>query len=438
MLKLSLSLWLVAVCALFGLGALLDQVAEETASTTAQQTDLRGMLLDQLVARLSGLPATDLPAQTAVLAAQSGLALKLVPAAQLALPAELRQQLTAPGGLALDETSQLRYYKTLPQSADLLLQLSYPSDAPRWQDLWLTLALYLGLCLLLLLWISPLARRIYVLSKTARAFGSGQLSARVPRSRWSYIGGLEQNFNHMASQIEQLMADNRLLASSLSHDLRTPIACLRFGLEAAQDADSNIQKDQYLQRMEGELDRMEAMVNAFLEFASLDRQQQQWQAEQVDLTEVCRQVIVACEPLLQAKQLVCQLQLPAQSCWSAGHAHWLGRALLNLLQNASRYASNTIELSISDGGSYWQVLLADDGPGISAQDARRIFQPFVRLEAQSSQQPQFGLGLAIVKKVLEWHHGSIRVVRFAPAGACFSLRLPKATAKPADGCAEAR
>lgn len=426
MLKLSLSLWLVAVCALFGLGALLDQVAEETASNTAQQTDLRAVLLDQLVGRLSAVAATDLPEQTAALARQSGLSLKLVPAAQLALPAELQQQLTQPGGLALDETSQLRYYKTLPQTADLLLQLSYPSEAPGLQDLWLTLALYLGLCLLLLLWLSPLARRIYVLSKTARAFGSGQLSARIPRSRWSYIGGLEQNFNDMASQIEQLMADNRLLASSLSHDLRTPIACLRFGLEAAQDADSNTQKDQYLQRMEAELDRMEAMVNAFLEFASLDRQQQQWHAEQVDLAEVCRQVVHACEPLLQAKQLVCQLQLPAQPCLLDGHAHWLGRAVLNLLQNASRYASSTIELSVRDGGSYWQVLLADDGAGISAQDAQRIFQPFVRLEAQSSQQPQFGLGLAIVKKVLEWHHGSIRVVRFAPAGACFSLRLPKA------------
>lgn len=425
MLKLSVSLSLVAVLALFGLGALFDQIAEQTNTDTEMPTDLRALLLTQLVERLATVTVPELPAQVERLQAQTGLAIKLIPASQLALPAGLAHQLTMTGGLALDEASQLQYYQALKQQPELLLQLTFAAETARPQDLWLTLALYLGFCLLLLLWLAPLARRIFVLSRMAQDFGSGQLSARVAVSRWSYIGGLEQNFNQMAAQIEQLMADNRLLASSLSHDLRTPIACLRFGLTAALDSEELEQKNGYLQRMETELDRMEAMVNAFLEFASLDRQQQQWQASEVDLSALCHQVVASCEPLLRQKQLVLQLELPATPALLNAHAHWLGRALTNLLQNASRYARSTIVVSLSDAGQYWQILLADDGPGIAQQDAQRILQPFVRLEEQSSQQPQFGLGLAIVNKVLQWHKGTIRLTRYAPQGACFSIRLPK-------------
>ena len=75
----------------------------------------------------------------------------------------------------------------------------------------------------------------------------------------------------MASQIEKLVADNKILARSLSHDIRTPIACLRFGLEAALDSKTLEKKDSYLTRMDSELTNMEDMTSAFLEYASMER-----------------------------------------------------------------------------------------------------------------------------------------------------------------------
>ena len=447
MLKLSFSLWLVAVLALFGLGALLDRIAETDQS---RQPDLALVLLDQLAGQLTGKQSAELQEALTQLKLMSGLTLQLLPREQLALPASLQNKLQQPGGLALDEPARRVYYKALPNNTDLLLQMALPVEQSRPVDLWLTLSLYLGLGFLLLLWLLPLARRLLLLTKAAQAFGQGQLQTRVAESRWSYIPALERHFNQMASQIEQLLADNRLLASSLSHDLRTPIACLRFGLEAAQDADSAAQKDRYLQRMEADIERMEAMVNAFLEFASLDRLQQHWQLQQVDLNALCEQLQHYCQPLLKARQLTLHWQgLPpssgqsvqAQSTTAAGaktpqalldaHPHWLERALQNLLQNASRYAQSRINLTLSEADDYWQLTLSDDGPGIAPADAARIFQPFVRLEAtQSSEQPQFGLGLAIVRKVLDWHQGAILLTSFAPQGACFVIRLPKSTSHP--------
>lgn len=426
MLKLSFSLWLVAVLALFGLGAVLDRVAETEQS---HPPDFAGLLLDQLSARLRGTDQMMLQQQVQQLGDTHQLALQLVSRQQLALPAPLLPQLQAPGGLALDEPAQRVYYKALPDAPGLLLQLSLPAEQHRAVDLWLTLGLYLGLCLLLLLWLLPLARRLLLLKKAAQAFGQGQLQTRVAPSRWSYIPALEQHFNQMAGRIEQLLSDNRLLASSLSHDLRTPIACLRFGLEAAQESGSLAQKDQYLARMEADIERMEAMVNAFLEFASLDRQQQHWQPQVFDLNQLCQQVLQDCQPLLAPRQLRLQWQGSMQAALCAGHPHWLSRALQNLLHNACRYAAHSVSLALRDDGDCWQLLISDDGQGIAASDAERIFQPFVRLQStQSSQEPQFGLGLALVRKVLEWHHGTVMLTQFAPQGACFIMRLPKSSA----------
>lgn len=430
MLKLALSLLCSAICALFLLGAVLDQLASVDNSPTPPQLQLQLQLqrtvLNTIAAQADQQTATHLSEFIAQQQQHWQLALSLVSRNSLALPPELQQQLAASQILPLAGSEGTSYLKALASHPDWLLQLHIPPEAGHQpEDLWLTLALYGGLCLIMLLWLAPLTRRLWLLSHTARQFGAGQLQARLPYSRWSYISELEQSFNQMARQIEQLMADNRLLASSLSHDLRTPIACFRFGLDAALEETDPAQKNQYLQRLEQDLDRMEAMVNAFLEYASLDRQHQHWQLSQVDMLQLCQQALHSCAPLAAARQLKLVLDssvtpLP-QLC---AHQHWLYRVLLNLLQNACRYAQQQITLELWLESQQICVRVRDDGAGIAATDVSRIYQPFVRLETQSSTTPQFGLGLAIVRKVLDWHQAQITLETTAPEGASFLLSFP--------------
>lgn len=426
MLKLALSLLCSAICALFLLGALLDQLAYNEAPQSLPQLQLYRTVLDNIALQADQQSAASLSAFITQQQQHWQLALSLVSRNSLALPAELQQQLAASQILPLAGNEGTSYLKALAGHPDWLLQLHIPAEAGHQpEDLWLTLALYGGLCLMMLLWLAPLIRRLWLLSHTARQFGAGQLEARLPYSRWSYISELEQSFNQMARQIEQLMADNRLLASSLSHDLRTPIACFRFGLDAALDEPDPVQKNQYLQRLEQDLDRMEAMVNAFLEYASLDRQHQHWQLSQVDMLQLCQQALHSCAPLAAARQLRLVLDYPVTPIPPlCGHPHWLSRVLLNLLQNACRYAKQQIKLELWLEPQQICVRVRDDGDGIAADDADRIFQPFVRLETQSSTTPQFGLGLAIVRKVLDWHQAQITLESHAPTGASFLLSFP--------------
>lgn len=426
MLKLALSLLCSAICALFLLGALLGQLAYNDSPPPAPQLQLHLTLLNTVAKQTDLQPNTGLSEFISQQQQHWQLALTLIRRDSLALPAELQQQLAAGQILPLADAEGTSYLKALTAHPDWLLQLHIPPEAGHQpEDLWLTLALYGGLCLIMLLWLTPLTRRLWLLSHTAKQFGAGQLQVRLPYSRWSYISGLEQSFNQMARQIEQLMADNRLLASSLSHDLRTPIACFRFGLEAALDEPDAALKNQYLQRLEQDLDRMEAMVNAFLEYASLDRQHQHWQQSPVEILPLCQQALQSCAPLAEARQLRLALVAPATPLpLLYGHPHWLYRVLLNLLQNACRYAVHQIDLELWPEPQQLCIRVRDDGIGIAAADAKRIFQPFVRLETQSSTAPQFGLGLAIVCKVLDWHQARIRLETTAPTGASFVITIP--------------
>jgi signal transduction histidine kinase len=426
MLKLSLSLLTSAICALFLLGAVLDLLANTDNPPAPHQLRLYSTLLDTISHDANQQAPSRLPEFIQQQQQLWQLPLQLLARDRLALPPELEQQLSATGGLPLASEDGTSYVKALPAHPAWLLQLQVPSEPGHQpEDLWLTLALYGGLCLIMLLWLAPLTRRLWLLSQTASSFGAGNLQARLPYSRWSYISALELSFNQMAQQIEQLLADNRLLASSLSHDLRTPIACFRFGLEAATEESDPVRKNRFLQRLEQDLDRMEAMVNAFLEYASLDRQHQHWQLSHVDMLQLCQQAIQSCEPLATARHLQIELHAAAAALPHIdGHPHWLYRVLLNLLQNACRYAQQRVQIEVWQQDQQLCLRIRDDGAGIANEDAQRVFLPFVRLETQSSTAPQFGLGLAIVRKVLDWHQAQINLETTAPAGASFVITIP--------------
>ncbi|MDP5142739.1 ATP-binding protein [Rheinheimera baltica] len=437
MLKLSLSLMLSAVCALFVLGAMLDSLAGQAEPHATADEKLLPVLLAQLAEEANQSVAADLPSFAAEQSLRWQLQVSFEPLAHLALPEELKYQLYRPQGLSLAASEHRYLLKALTAHPQWLLKVQLPAEPePLPGDLWLTLLFYAGICLLMLFWLTPLTRQLWLLSQATKRFGQGDLKTRLSPSPWSYIPALEHSFNQMADQITQLLADNQLLASSLSHDLRTPLACFRFGLDAAQECEHPQQKDHYLQRLEQDLDRMEAMVNAFLEYAGLSRQQQKLRFSAVELLSCCAQVASQCQLLLQQQHkahpkrplIQLTLQLPEQEIWlSHANAHWLQRALLNILHNASRYAERHIVLSIQEQAHEIWLNISDDGPGIAEVDTLRIFQPFVRLDTDSAtaETPQFGLGLAIVHRVASWHNGRVCVNKSAAGGACFSLQLPR-------------
>jgi signal transduction histidine kinase len=427
--RLYISIIVSVLGSLFIIGWGLDYFVADTGQEKENaEIVLYKNLIEGFRQQLSILPNRDLTKATQQLEALYQLNLNIEAIDNIALPNELILELSNPGGLFLASDTEAYLLRKIDNHPYVLLQLHIPPDPVENQqlDIFLTIILYLGVCSIIILWLLPLTRRLYLLNAAAQKIGEGDLNVRMPSSKYSYIHVLEQGFNRMADQIEKLVEDNKILARSLSHDIRTPMACLRFGIEAAMDTTNLTKKDAYLVRIDDELTRMEDMTQAFLEYAGLERQGFDLRIKDVDVNELATAVTHDLQTLAEQYKvkLTCKLSNKIVSC--PLDIHWCHRALQNLISNAVQYANHQVILSVNTTATHLEIGIGDDGKGIPEDKLNVIFKPFVKLDSdRSREQGHFGLGLAITAKVVDWHHGEIIATRSSSlSGAHFILKFP--------------
>ena len=345
----------------------------------------------------------------------------------LALPSELKDEMFTPQGLLLED--EIGFY-LLKSSKSLMpdyveLRLTKPEQEQN-SDVLLTLLFYSGVCTFMWFILSPLAKRLNVLTSKAKQFAAGDFSARIEPNHFTYIKDVELTFNGMASKIEKLMAENKLMASSLSHDIRTPVACMRFALDAAIDEPDNKKVNEILLRMEKDLDQMEDMLKSYLSFATLEQKSHLLNFETTKASHYLHDVSLQIQPKLQKAELSLLTELNAKFEITAD-LHWLARAITNLLSNACDFAAKHIQISSYYDSQYIYIEIEDDGPGIAPENWHKVFSPFFQEENHRNRAGKsYGLGLAIVSKVVDWHHGKVSVSQSGSlGGAKFTIQLPK-------------
>jgi len=430
---LYLSIIFTVLGSLFFIGWGLDKLAEHEESTELQRQEnplslLYRQLAQGLAMQLNTEKAAVLGTSVQQFQRQYQIKSQLVLSKGIALPGSLLTQLEQQGTLLLATQNEQYLLTKIAQHPDYLLQLNFPVEQAENEPLnfALTIAMYLGICGILMMWVFPLSRRLYLLNSAAARIGAGQLDVRIEPSRFSYVKMLETSFNSMAGQIEKLVADNKILARSLSHDIRTPIACLRFGLEAAQDSDTIEKKNNYLKRMDSELTNMEDMTSAFLEYASMERQALHLKKQKTSINTLLHSAMNDCQTLAQQQQVTVSLNSELSDYSYPLDYHWCYRAIVNLISNAIGYANQQVLLTLTVTAKQLLITVEDDGKGIDPDKLDVVFTPFVKLDVdRSREQGHFGLGLAICAKVADWHQGTIGVQnQQSLSGACFTLALP--------------
>lgn len=338
-----------------------------------------------------------------------GMSLSLEESDSLALPEILQDKFFSGEKVTLESGNILTNYYYLNQhDAILALDFPHPENTKNQSlDLIFTLLFYFGVIGVVVLWLFPLIRRLKYLNTSAKLFGQGDLSARIPKSKMSYICGIEKAFNAMADKIEQLIADNKLLSRAVSHDLKTPLARLRFGLDTLIESTDDRQREAYYQKIDGDLDVMQGLVERLLEYAKLDDSCIELKRERGDLNQLIR-------ALLSSSNLFPEnLDVDALSFNQADNpvivnvdTFYFTMLLKNLLINAAQYAQTQIVVSVVEHKQYCELIIEDDGAGISSKDCQRIFKPFQRGQ-NTSISDGHGMGLAICEKIIGWHGGEI-------------------------------
>lgn len=426
--RVYLSILVTVFGSLILIGWGLDIVAEkELKNTSPSELELYQRIIHSAAMQLDDLPLYQLDQGISRIQEQFKLEFFVEPLANLALPEELSEELETNRRLSLESSEGAFLIEKLETHSDYLLQLSVPLSTTEtgYLDIALTLALYLGVGLALAIWLLPLTSRLSLLTKTAASFGTGKLDERVKPSRFSYISNLESSFNRMAAQIETLVADNKFLAQSLSHDLRTPVACLRFGVEAALDTQDEKKRLQYLQRIDEELTRMEDMLEAFLSYASMERKAQELKLANTDIGKLVYSTVEEMQALAIKGNIHLEYRRPSSQVFANVDYQWFYRALLNLISNAIDHANGKVLACLTTSAKGLLIEIHDDGQGVPEEKREAIFSPFVTVEkSRNRQTTSYGLGLAIVSRVMHWHGGQITITNSKPLnGACFSILI---------------
>jgi signal transduction histidine kinase len=215
--------------------------------------------------------------------------------------------------------------------------------------------------------------------------------------------------------------------SSVSHDLRTPVAAIKaaIGVVLANEP-SNMPPA--LHRLLGNIDmaadELARLIEDLLEVARLQAGRVELWRSSVDLREVVARAVRALEPLLEGRHQRVEVALPADPVVTQVDVERFGRVLRNLLGNANKYGREGGRVGVRLGQTPDQVCLAisDDGPGIAADQQERIFERFYRVGGAASSGT--GLGLAIARGLVDLHGGHLWVESTPGHGSTFRLTLP--------------
>ena len=294
---------------------------------------------------------------------------------------------------------------------------------------WAALALVLSLlsAYFLVLYITKPLR---ALAGAARAVGRGEPAPPLPEAGAREIAEVTGAFNQMTQDLKTQEENRALVLAGISHDLRTPLARLRLGIEMSGD---NSLRD----GMVADIEQMDQVIGQFLDFARAGRDESSLTETELDLTELGAELHAHYSSLGHHITLDMPAPVYAQLRPAA-----LKRALMNLIENALRYAGvngapPAIEIAVTQSNATAPaagiIEIRDRGPGIPPESAERLKQPFTRLdEARGSSdgtvagtQGGSGLGLAIVDRIVRQHGGSFDLLPREGGGLIARITLPQ-------------
>ncbi len=296
-----------------------------------------------------------------------------------------------------------------------------------------SLAVLLGLCVLALWTIRGGLRPLEMMTETAGAIGSGDLTRRIETTAGdTEVGRLGSALNAMLSQIESAFSEKsasearlRQFVADASHELRTPLTSIRGYAELLRKGAFTDEegRQRALARVEHEAARMGGLVDDLLLLARLD-QGRPLQKVPVDLRRVAADAVDDARAVEPGRPI--ELVAPAP-VYVTGDPDGLGQVLHNLVRNALSHTPPGTPVTVESAGTptTGSIRVTDQGPGIAAGVARRVFDRFYRGDA-ARQGEGTGLGLSIVWAIARALEGTARVDSTPGQGASFVVELPRA------------
>ncbi len=311
-------------------------------------------------------------------------------------------------------------------------------------EVW-ALASLAGLLLSFLLargWTRPLAR----LGAMAETIGRGQLGGRLEWNSHDEIGVLVGAFNGMSTRLEELEDAKKQFVSSVSHELRSPLGAIASFIHLVEEQlRSSLdpkapQSLSYLERVEGNIRRLESFISDILDAAKIERGKLECVLKPVGLQDVAADVAGFFGPRAAEQGVTLSSAMPPDLPRIDGDAERLRQVFVNLVSNSLKFTPKGGRIWISaeqfrEGGRRWvEVAVRDNGRGMESQDLDRLFKLFSQGRNVSERvvgSKGTGLGLYICRSIIKQHGGQMGVTSTPGKGTAVSFTLRLAEAPPA-------
>lgn len=237
------------------------------------------------------------------------------------------------------------------------------------------------------------------------------------------FGKIVDNINYMAKELGEMEQMRQEFVSNVSHEIQSPLTSISgFARALRNDTLDHDARLHYLSIIETESQRLSKISDNLLKLTYLESSQPPFELETYRLDKQLQQIVLSSEPQWMEKKI--EMDFSLRETMITADKELLDQVWLNLLSNAIKFTPDggTISLQICRINGKLTVKLSDSGIGIAEENRLHLFERFYKVDkARSRNKSGSGLGLSIVKKIIDMHHGTIRVKSKQHEGTTFII-----------------
>lgn len=282
--------------------------------------------------------------------------------------------------------------------------------------------------------IKKISRPLKILENEIKKMSEGYSNVSVKFNSYREFNKIKESFNNTVDKLEKSEIERRIAEDSkkriirdISHDLKTPITSILGYSKAISEGvvTSEDEKKIYLDYIYNKTKRINYLVDELFVFSKLDSPGYKLNLEKHDISEFLRELVALYYIDIEEQGFSLKVNIPEESIYSIVDTKALERALGNIIINAIKYnkVGTTITVDLIKNDKYIDIIIEDNGCGISDDVIENIFDEFVRADESRKTDGGSGLGLAITKKIINLHNGKLKLYSEKNIGTKFYIRL---------------
>jgi signal transduction histidine kinase len=266
---------------------------------------------------------------------------------------------------------------------------------------------------------------VLALSDVTARMTQGDLSSRADVKGRDEFGQLARSFNEMASRVEETVRTLRAFVADAAHELHTPLTALQTNLELARDEKNTLARNRYLERVQEQSQRLEALVKSLLDLSRIEAAEFKFDLAPIDFSQLVREVSEQFASRAEQTDHEFEAGAIAKNVSVIGNSERLRQVMINLLENALKFTPGTglISVALEAVDDQAELTITDTGIGIPPDDLPHLFERFHR-GRNASNYAGNGLGLAIVKAIVAAHKGEVLVQSEVGKGTQVIVSIP--------------